>query len=116
MGDTLVTIFGSRFGDEEQRDAFVEITGGHAKYCWDAEPDTLTYSAGLTTPAGSQADDVEPGDLIFVMEAINEAAMTKHAEDPAHLALGPVMEERGVEVAPTFFGNYRTTGDGFMCR
>ena len=116
MGDTLVTVFGSRFGNTEMRDAFVEISGGHGKYCWDAEPDSLTYSAGLTTPKGSQAEDVEPGDLIFVMEATDEAAMTKHAEDPAHLALGPVMEERGVEVAPTFFGNYRTTGAGFMCR
>ena len=116
MGGTLVAIICSRFGNTAMRDSFVELTGGHAKYCWDAEPDTLTYSCGLTTPRGSQAEDVEPGDLIFVMEATDEAAMTKHGEDPEHLALGPVMAERGVEAEQVFFQYFRTTGAGFMCR
>lgn len=116
MGDTLVALFGSRFGSEEQRAAFIEITGGHAKYCWDAEPDNLTYSAGLATPEGSKAEDVEPGDLLFLMEATDQAAMTSHGEDPVHLALGPVMVERGVDAETTFSGYYRTTGAGFMCR
>lgn len=116
MGDTLVALFGSRYGDEEQRAAFIDITREHAKYCWDAEPDNLTYSAGLTTPEGSKAEDVEPGDLVFLMEATDQTAMTNHAEDPVHLALGPVMVERGVEMETTFSGYYRTTGAGFMCR
>lgn len=116
MGGALVALVGSRFADTAQRDAFVEVSGDHAKYCWDAEPDTLTYSGGLTTPEGSRAKEVEPGDLVFLMEATDEAAMTKHAEDPVHVALGPVLAERGVEVEPTFFGYYLTTGAGFMCR
>ncbi len=115
-GDTIVALVGSRFGDEAQKAAFIEISGEHAKYCWDAEPDTLTYSAGLTTPEGSEAEGVEPGDLIFLMEATDQAAMTKHAEDPVHVALGPVLIERGVETIPTISDYYLTTGAGFMCR
>jgi len=116
IGGALVAVFGARFGDTTKREAFVELSGQHGKYCWDAEPDTLTYSGGLTTPEGSRAEEVEPGDLVFLMEATNEAAMTKHAQDPAHIALGPVMAERGVKMEMTFQGYYKTTGTGFMCR
>ena len=65
---------------------------------------------------GSEAEGVEPGDLIFLMEATDQAAMTKHAEDPVHVALGPVLIERGVEMIPTISDYYLTTGAGFMCR
>ena len=116
IGGARVAVFGSRFGDTAKREAFVELSGEHAKYCWDAEPDTLTYSGGLATPEGSRAEKVEPGDLVFLMEATDEAAMTKHAEDPVHVALGPVMAERGVDMKLTFQGYYQTTGAGFMCR
>jgi hypothetical protein len=113
----VIVILGMRFENDEQRSGFIELSNGHAGYCWENEPDTLIYSGGIAAADADRELDLETGDLVFVMACSDMAAVEKHANDPAHLALEPKMMERlGTVVEPRFLRTYRTTGHGFLFR
>ena len=127
MGATGIRLAGSRrrlpfillcmrFAKSAHRDQFIELSGAHARYCLEAEPDTLVYSGAIAS------DDLEPdsplaaGDLVFVMACTDDAAMEKHAQDPNHIALGEKFAAAGVEIESSVIYQYRTTGRGFLWR
>ncbi len=109
-----LSLTGLRFPDESNKDRFLELSKEHAAYCWNAEPDTLIYSAGIVTDCIGGDIDIELGDLIFVMGCTDENAVEKHLNDPKHIALGYQLHDAGVKLMPTFSRTYRTTGDGFF--
>lgn len=113
-GHTL-TLLGMRFGSSDHRDRFVDLGREHARYCLDAEPDTLVYAGGIV----ADFPDSNPwaaGDLLFVMACTDAAAREKHATDPNHIALGETLRAQGVEIASAEATEYRTTGRGFLWR
>ena len=112
----IVVVLGMRFADEAMRTAFVEVSGGHADYCWREEPDTLVYSGGLASRDADREIDLKTGDLVFVMVTTDMAAAEKHANDPNHLALGEQFEERGIKMEQLFLRTYRATGNGYFWR
>ena len=112
----IIMILGFRFPDDAARAAYVELTSGHAAYCWEQEPDTLIYSAGIATADADRELDLLEGDIVFVMACTDMAAVDQHANDPEHLALGRQFSERGFDLEPKFLRTYRTTGRGFLWR
>ena len=112
----IVTILGMHFADEAMRTAFIELSGGHADYCWREEPETLIYTGGLANADADREFDLKAGDLVFVMVTTDMAATEKHANDPNHLALGAKFAERGIEMEPVFHRSYRATGNGYFWR
>ena len=114
-GNVLV-IIGMRFGDEAQREKFLEISRQHADYCFENEADTLIYSGGIATGDADREIDVKSGDLIFVMACTNQEAVQKHAEDPNHLAIGDKLQEAGIEMQLTFMRSYLSTKYGYLWR
>ena len=112
----LLVIIGMRFGDDAQRDRFIEISGEHAKYCYENEPDTLIYSGGIATGDADREIDLKEGELVFVMACTSQEAAQKHAEDPNHLAVGGKLEEAGVNMEVTFMRTYRSTEFGYLWR
>lgn len=113
---SILVILGMRFATDEMRSAFIELSGTHADYCWREEPDTLVYSGGIATADADRELDIKAGDLIFVMGCTDMAAVTKHRDDPNHLALGPKFAERGITLQSTFHRSYKTTGHGYLWR
>lgn len=109
----IVVLAGFRF-EGEGLDAFLKLSGEHAAYCWDAEPDTLVYSGGIAAKDADRGVDVKAGDLVFVMACTDMDAVNKHAEDPNHVALGDRFAASGVVLENTFAKTYRTTGRGFI--
>jgi hypothetical protein len=103
-----------RFSDSEHREGFIKLSQNHAAYCWEAETDTLIYSAGIVASYGESDLDIESGDIIFIMGCTDEAAVQKHLEDPKHVALGYELYDAGVRLTPTFSKSYKTYGDGFF--
>ena len=112
----IVTLLGMHFPDEAMRAAFIELSGGHADYCWREEPETLIYTGGLATADAAREFDLKTGDLVFVMVTTDMAATEKHANDPNHLALGAKFAERGVQLEQVFLRSYRATGNGYFWR
>jgi quinol monooxygenase YgiN len=112
----ILMVIGMRFADAAARDGFIGLTREHARYCWDNEPNTLIYSAGLAMADVDREIDVKTGDLIFVMGCTDMAAVTKHGDDPNHLALGPKFAALGAAPEITFTRTYRTAGKGYLWR
>ena len=110
----IIVILGLRFDDDAKRAAFVELSSGHAAYCWENELDTLIYSGGIAAADADRELDLKTGDLVFVMACTDMAAVDKHSNDPHHIALGPKLAEQGIVVEPKFMRTYRTTGRGFL--
>lgn len=63
----IIVILGLRFADDAKRAAFIELSSGHAAYCWESEPDTLIYSGGIAAADADRELDLKAGDLVFVM-------------------------------------------------
>lgn len=114
-GDTILVIAVWRVEKPAMKDPFLELARSHARYCWDNEPDTLTYSGGIANQDFDGADIVL-GDLVFVIECSDMQALEKHVNDPPHVAMGEKMKAAGIRVAPSYRQLYRTTGLGFMSR
>ena len=112
----IVTLLGMRFADDATRAAFIEVSGGHAEYCWREEPETLIYTGGLAAADTDREVDLKTGDLVFVMVTTDMAATEKHANDPNHLALGAKFAERGIAMEQVFLRSYRATGNGYFWR
>ena len=108
-----LSLTGLRFPDESNKERFLEHSQAHADYCWNAEPDTLIYSAGNVRDCINGDLDIEPGDLVFIMGCTDQSAVEKHLNDPKHVALGYDLYDAGVALTPTFSRTYRTTGEGF---
>lgn len=108
-----LSLTGLRFPDELHKDRFLEHFEEHAAYCWDAEPDTLIFSAGIVADCNRGNLDMRLGDLVFVMGCTDEDAVEKHLNDPKHIALGYQLHDAGVELEQTFSRTYRSTGGGF---
>jgi quinol monooxygenase YgiN len=53
--DVLITLMGTRFSSDEMKERYIEVTGEHAAYCFDAEPDTLIYNGCIAQ------GDADPG-------------------------------------------------------
>lgn len=104
------------FADDLTRDKFIEISGTHASYCLDAEPETLIYSGGIALNEGKPDTPAQKDDLLFIMGCTDDPAVEKHAIDPNHVALGETMAEAGVEATRSDLLQYRTTGRGYMWR
>ena len=109
----VMIVIGMNFSDDNAKDAFVRLSAQHAAYCWDAEPDTLVYSAGRSVADANYGIDVE-ADLIFVMCYTNMAAAEKHREDPRHIALGEQLEKNGIAPPVAFSRLYTTSGCGYL--
>ena len=112
----ILTVLGMRFANEDARAAFIEVSGGHADYCWIEEPETLIYSGGLASDDADREISLRKGDLVFVMGTTDMAATEKHANDPNHLALGEKFMARGVQMEQVFMRSYRATGNGYFWR
>lgn len=115
-GPCVLTVVGMRFEDEAKRDTFVTLSAQHAAYCWENEPDTIIYSAGIAQKDSDRGPDIKQGDLIFVTGCTDMAAVEKHRDDPNHIALGDRFTEAGVVMNITFKRQYQTTGNGFLWR
>lgn len=113
--DHSFTLLGMQFAAPTHRDRFIEVSAGHARYCQDAEPDTLVY-AGAIVADFPDSNPWSAGDLLFVMACTNAAAAEKHAADPNHLALGEKLRNEGVEITKAEPTHYHTTGRGFLWR
>ncbi len=113
---TIIVMLGFRFKDDAQRATYVELMADHEAYCWENEPDTLIYSAGIAAADADRELDLLRGDLVFVMACTDMEAMDKHANDPRHLALGPLFTENGIDLEPKFMRTYRSTGQGYLWR
>lgn len=105
-----------RFGSEAQRDQFVALASEHAKYCWENEPDTLTYYGGLIVDKVAKGPAVQKGDLFFVAEYTDQAAREKHRDDPKHVALGKTLDEKGIQRDRIWESAFQNTGRGFMMK
>ena len=110
----ILTVLGMRFKNEQERGVFIELSQGHADYCWREEPDTLIYSAGVAMSDSDRGPDIKAGDLIFVMGCTDQEAVDKHQNDENHLALGDQFVAAGITIEGPFLRRYRTTGDGFL--
>lgn len=111
---TLVFVNVWRFGSEKQIEEFKALQAVHAKYCWDNEPDTLTYYGGVVTGPSARGPKVQKGDIFFVMECTNGEAAKKHIYDPVHVALGKKFQETGIVMESIWEPVYRNSGRGFM--
>jgi quinol monooxygenase YgiN len=116
-GDRGVVLMalGFRFGSDEDRATYIKASREHAAYCWDAEPDTLIYSAGLAMADADREIDLHKGEVVFVMACTDLAAANRHANDPRHLALMAELEAN-IQMERTFLRSYKTTGHGFLWR
>lgn len=110
--DILMTLLVTRFPNEKARADYVKLTGDHADYCRDAEPDTLIYSGGLAQSDANRGPGIKAGDLLFVAAFADEAAAEKHRIDPVHLALQPKLQE--IPRERVMVQQYLTTGSGFL--
>jgi len=116
LADHPLTLLCMRFGNDAQRDRFIELSGEHARYCLTAEPDTLVYSGAVARDDLESTSPLAAGDLVFIMVCTDDAAVEKHATDPNHLALGEKLNAAGVEIESAVAYQYRTTGLGFLWR
>ena len=82
LADHPLTLLCMRFGNDAQRDRFIELSGEHARYCLTAEPDTLVYSGAIARDDLESTSPLAAGDLVFVMVCTDDAAVEKHATDP----------------------------------
>lgn len=114
--DAIMVLAGMRFADAAQAEEFCRLTQTHADYCWEAEPDTLIYSGGIAAQDADRGLDIKQGDLVFVMACTDMDAVTRHRDDPRHLALGEQFAAAGIAVESTFAKTYRTTGRGFLSK
>jgi quinol monooxygenase YgiN len=114
-GQSLVLV-GLRFADEAARGEFLRLSAEHADWCLANEPDTTVYSGGLARADVDRTLDVKADDLVFVMGCASVDAVTRHAEEPRHVALGARLAELGIAPENTFTRTYRTTGRGFLWR
>lgn len=112
--DVLITLIGTRFASDEMKQRYIDVTGEHAAYCFDAEPDTLIYNGCIAQDDADRGPDIKIGDMLFVAAFKNEAAALKHRDDPRHVALQPRLSE--IERERTFIRTYRSTGRGYLWR
>lgn len=105
-----------RFAQSKPRERFIELTGEHARYCLEEEPDTLVYSGAIAANDGKPDSPLLKGDFLFVMTCTDDAAQEKHAVDPNHIALGAKFAAEGLEIESSESFQYRTTGRGFLWR
>jgi hypothetical protein len=114
-GETLLVIAVWRVAEPAMKEPFLELARSHARFCWENEPDTLTYGGGIATQDFDRVDIVR-GDLVFVIECSDMEALDKHVNCPEHVEMGEKMVAAGIQVAPSYRQLYRTTGLGFMSR
>jgi len=107
-----LTVIVTRFPDEATKARYIKLTGDHAKYCWDNEPDTLIYAGGLAIRDADRGPAIRQGDLLFIAGFADEAAAIKHRDDPAHVALQPKLAELNRE--RILLQTYRTSGKGYL--
>ena len=112
----VIVLLGLHFETPEQLAFFLSTSAEHAAYCWNNEPETLAYGGALAMRDADRGVDLKAGDLVWAMTCTDMAAVDKHANDPAHLALGPKFADAGIAVEPVFLKTYRTTGHGFLWR
>lgn len=112
----ILILSGLRFETPAQSEQFLELSAGHATYCWENEPGTLIYSGGIARADADRELDIKQGDLIFVMAYTDMASVETHRDDPNHLALEAEMVKRAITPENTFTRMYRTTGKGFLWR
>ncbi len=110
-----LTLLGMSFATPTHRHRFIDLSREHARYCWDAEPDTLVYAGGVVADF-PDSDPWAAGDLLFAMACTDAAATEKHATDPNHLALGEKLRTEGIKITNAEATQYRTTGRGFLWR
>jgi hypothetical protein len=114
--DQMLVLIGLRFETDAQRSEFLELSAEHADWCLANEPDTIIYSGGLARTDADRALDLKAGDLVFVMGCTSMEAVTRHADEPRHVALAARLAELGIAPENTFTRTYRTTGRGFLWR
>ena len=107
-----LTVIVTRFPDEDTKQRYIKLTGDHAKYCWDNEPDTLIYAGGLAVRDADRGPAIRRGDLLFVAAFADDAAAIKHRDDPVHVALQPKLAELNRE--RVLLQTYRTSGEGYL--
>jgi quinol monooxygenase YgiN len=107
-----LTVIVTRFPDEATKARYIKLTGDHANYCWDNEPDTLIYAGGLAIRDADRGPAIRQGDLLFIAAFADEAAAIKHRDDPAHVALQPKLAELNRE--RILLQTYRTSGEGYL--
>ena len=112
VGAVRITFLVTRFPDEETKARYIQLTGDHARYCWDNEPDTLIYGGGLAVRDSDRGPGIREGDLLFVAAFADEAAAIKHRDDPVHVALQPKLAELNRE--RILAQSYLTSGKGFL--
>ncbi len=110
--NVIMTIIGTRFADESAKQAYIDVTRAHADYCREAEPDTLIYNGCLALRDSDRGPDIKAGDLIFIAAFRDQAAASKHSEDPRHIALQPLLAE--IPRERQFALTYLTSGKGFL--
>ena len=112
----ILVLLGMRFESSVMRDDFLNLSGEHAIWCWENEPDTTVYSGGLARRDADRELDLKQGDLVLVMACTDMDAVIRHRDEPHHLALGERIEQQGIRMTNTFQRTYRTTGHGFLWR
>ena len=112
VGGVRLTIIITRFPDETTKARYITLTGDHAKYCWNNEPDTLIYAGGLAVRDAERGPAIRQGDLLFVAAFADDAAAIKHRDDPVHVALQPKLAE--LERERILLQTYRTSGEGYL--
>ena len=107
-----LTVIVTRFPDDATKARYIKLTRDHAKYCWDNEPDTLIYAGGLAIRDADRGPAIRQGDLLFIAAFTDDAAAIKHRDDPAHVALQPLLAELNRE--RILLQTYRTSGKGYL--
>ena len=112
--NVLITLIGTRFASDKMKQRYIDVTGEHAAYCFEAEPDTLIYNGGIAQGDADRGPDIKTGDMLFIAAFKNEAAAIKHRDDLRHVALQPRLNE--IERERTFMRTYKSTGRGYLWR
>lgn len=123
---TLLFLNVRRFGSEKQLEDWVKLMKDQFQYCWEHEPDTLCYYGGRILKPGERGAPVQKGDMFFVMECSNGAAMKKHSDAPAPYGANMMKtyesttkadpNAKGITYETILEVTYRTTDAGFMTK
>lgn len=114
-GGSILLIAVWRIEKPAMIEPFLKLSRTHLEYCWENEPDTLTYSCGVADQDFNHVD-IDRDDFVFVIEFSDMQALDKHVDDPRHQAMVEKIKAAGIRAEVPYRQLYRTTGLGFMCR
>ena len=110
--DLQLTLIATRFASRAATARYIELTGEHASYCSQTEPDTLIYSGGFVTQDTDYGPGIKRDDFVFIALFANADAALTHRDDPQHLALQPKLA--AIDKERVLLRTYRTSGRGFL--